>query len=71
MKIFDIWIKGIRFYLRFYWRDFWIGAYIKEPGQDAGQNWYELYICLVPMFPLQIAWTTNILKKKLERKFRN
>lgn len=44
-------LKGIK--VRFYWepRDLFIGAFIDVRGSEL-----NLWICLIPMFPLQIAF---------------
>ena len=47
---------GLAVRLTFLWRDLWIGVYVEEPWTEMGERWHRLYICLIPMFPLSIAW---------------
>ena len=36
-------------------RDFWIGVYW-ERVYEVYERGFDLYVCLVPMFPIRISW---------------
>ena len=33
-------------------RDFWIGVYFAKPTSGLEYDYYRVYVCLVPMFPI-------------------
>jgi hypothetical protein len=47
-------------------RDCWVGIYFKKPWSDAGQVWYEVYVCILPFFPIKFSW--EITKSKYAQK---
>ena len=44
-------VKGVDISVSFKWYDVWVGVYI-----DNAPFFYQVYICLIPCFPIQIRW---------------
>jgi len=40
-------------------RDIWIGLYIKKPYWEMGSYIHVVYLCLIPMFPILISWSSK------------
>ncbi len=48
--------------VKIYWRgvhfeqrDWWVGLYWNRSGYTDAGMWYDIYICLVPCLPIQLA----------------
>lgn len=52
--------------LEFKLQDMWIGAFFKKNKeartQDTDYEWLDIYICILPMFPIHISTTMRIIK---------
>jgi len=45
--------------IKFEPRDIWVGVYWKKTNDEvtlAGWKWLKVYICLLPFFPIKVAF---------------
>jgi hypothetical protein len=58
MLLWSTWVGRVGFLGKFEPRDLWIGAYW-DTYHEAGKKMLDVYICIIPMLPIQIVVQVN------------